>query len=65
MSGRLSITSSRLPTHIEAMRPQKSAGSSSMTFGPGTMPWMMNAPTSRAMTGCAGRPSVSSGMNDV
>ena len=29
------------------------------------MPWMMNAPTIRAMTGWAGRPSVRSGMNDV
>ena len=36
-----------------------------MTLGPGVMPWMMKAPTSSAITGCAGRPSDSSGMNDV
>ena len=65
ISGRLSSTSSRLPTHNDAIRPQKSAGSSLMTLGPGVMPWMMNAPTSSAITGCAGRPRVSSGMNDV
>ena len=55
MSGRLSSTSKRFPTHIETMRPQKSAGSSLITFGPGVMPWMMNAPTMSAMTGCAGQ----------
>ncbi len=65
ISGRLSITSIRFPIHIETMRPQNSAGSSMITFGPGVMPWMMNAPTMSAMTGCAGRPSVSSGMNEV
>ena len=65
ISGRLSTTSIRLPTHIETMRPQNSAGSSLMTFGPGVMPWMMKAPTISAITGCAGRPSVSSGMKEV
>ena len=38
ISGRLSSTSIRLPTHIETTRPQKSAGSSSITFGPGRDP---------------------------
>ena len=47
------------------MRPQNSAGSSLITFGPGVMPWMMKAPSMSAMTGCAGRPSVSSGMKEV
>ena len=32
---------------------------------PGVIPWMMNAPNIRAMTGWAGRPSVRSGMNEV
>ena len=36
-----------------------------MTFGPGVMPWMMKAPTISAITGCAGMPSVSSGMKEV
>ena len=34
ISGRFSMTSSRLPTHIETIRPQNSAGSLTMTFGP-------------------------------
>ena len=42
--------------------PQNSAGCSAATFGPGTMPWMIIAPTISAMTGLAGMPSVSSGM---
>jgi hypothetical protein len=54
-----------LPIHIDAIRPQNRAGSSLMTFGPGVMPCTMNAPTISAITGCAGRPRVSSGMNDV
>ena len=65
MSGRLRSTSMRFPTHIDTMRPQKSSGSSLITFGPGVMPWMMNAPIMRAMIGLPGRPSVSSGMKDV
>ncbi|GAB3960102.1 hypothetical protein GCM10027614_81040 [Micromonospora vulcania] len=65
MSGRFSSRSSTLPIHIDAIRPQNSAGSSSMTFGPGVMPCTMNAPTISAITGWAGSPRVSSGMNDV
>ena len=65
ISGRFRSTSSRLPTHIETMMPQNSAGSSRMTFGPGVMPWMMKAPIISAITGCAGMPSVSIGMNEV
>ena len=45
--------------------PQNSAGCSAATFGPGTMPWMIMAPTISAITGLAGMPSVSSGMNEV
>ena len=45
--------------------PQNSAGCSVATFGPGTMPWMIIAPTISAITGLAGMPSVSSGMKQV
>ena len=65
MSGRFRRTRIRLPTHIETISPQKSAGLSWMTFGPGVIPWMMKAPTISAITGCAGRPSVRSGMKEV
>jgi TctA family transporter len=34
-------------------------------FGPGTIPWMIIAPIISAMTGLAGMPRVSSGMNEV
>ena len=36
-----------------------------MTCGPGTMPWMVMAPTISAITAFGGMPSVSSGMNAV
>ena len=65
MSGRLSTTSIRLPTHIEAMSPQKSLGFDVITCGPGWMLWMVIAPTIIAITAFSGMPSVSSGMNDV
>ncbi|MCY1238625.1 hypothetical protein D9M72_513750 [compost metagenome] len=65
INGRLITTSIRLPIHIEAMMPQKSAGCSDATFGPGTIPWMIIAPIISAMTGLAGMPRVSSGMNEV
>ena len=45
--------------------PQKSAGSSLMTLGPGVMPWMMKAPIISAITGWAGMPRVSIGMKEV
>ncbi len=48
-----------------AMRPQKSAGSLTMTSGPGWTPCTISAPSSSAMMPLAGSPSVSSGMNDV
>ena len=59
------MTRSALPIHIEAMMPQKSAGSVLMTFGPGVIPCRMKAPTISAMTGWAGMPSVRSGMKEV
>ena len=65
MSGRLRITSIRLPTHIEAIIPQNNWGLSVITWGPGAMPWIIIAPIISAMTGLDGIPSVSSGMNDV
>ena len=36
-----------------------------MTSGPGTMPWMVIAPTMSAITAFGGMPSESSGTNDV
>src|SRR5437879_8088411 len=38
IKGRLSTTNIRLPTHIEAIIPQKSCGRSVITCGPGAMP---------------------------
>ena len=58
-------TSIRLPIHIEAIRPQKSSGCLVITCGPGTMPWIVMAPTISAITAFGGMPSVSSGMNEV
>ena len=65
ISGRLSSTSIRLPTHIETIRPQNRAGSSVTTLGPGVMPWMIRAPIISAITGLEGMPRVSIGMNEV
>ena len=45
--------------------PQNSSGCLVMTCGPGTMPWMVMAPTISAITAFGGMPSVSSGMNEV
>ena len=50
-SGRLMTTSIRLPIHIEAIMPQNSSGCLVITCGPGTMPWMVMAPTISAITG--------------
>ena len=65
INGRLSMIRITFPIQNETMRPQNRAGSSLITLGPGMMPWMMKAPSMSAMTGCAGRPSVSSGMKEV
>jgi hypothetical protein len=55
----------RLPTHIEAIRPQKSCGFSFITCGPGAIPWIMSAPIMSAITALLGMPSVSIGMKEV
>src|SRR6266404_8728086 len=64
-SGRLMTTSIRLPSHIDAIMPQNNSGCLLMTCGPGTMPWMVMAPTISAITAFGGMPSVSNGMNEV
>ena len=53
-SGRLRITSIRLPIHIEAIRPQNSSGLLVITCGPGWMLCMIMAPRISAMVGAAG-----------
>ncbi len=63
--GRLRTTSIRLPTHIDAIRPQNNPGLLVITCGPGWMLWMVIAPTIIAITAFSGMPSVRSGMNDV
>ena len=45
--------------------PQNRFGFLVMTCGPGTMPWMVMAPTIRAITAFGGMPSVRSGMKEV
>src|SRR5512135_179676 len=65
ISGRFRITSIALPIHIEAIRPQNSAGLLVMTWGPGWMLWMVMAPIIRAMAALGGMPSVSIGMKEV
>src|SRR5438067_13573066 len=62
--GRLSTTSIKLPTHIEAINPQNSDGFDVITCGPGWMLWIVIAPTMSAITAFSGMPRVSSGMND-
>ena len=48
-----------------AIRPQNSAGSVEMMFGPGVTPCRISAPTIIAMVALAGMPSVRSGMKLV
>src|ERR1044072_410740 len=48
--GRLRITSSALPIHMLAIRPQNSSGRVVITSGPGWMPWMVSAPSMSAIT---------------
>ena len=45
--------------------PQNRSAFLVMTCGPGTMPWMVMAPTISAITALGGTPSVSSGMKEV
>src|SRR4249920_15092 len=63
--GRFRITSMALPTHMLAIRPQKSWGLLVITWGPGWMPLIVIAPTISAITALGGMPSVSIGMNEV
>src|SRR6185436_11090176 len=63
--GRLSTTSMKLPTHIDAINPQNSPGFDVMTCGPGWMLLLVIAPTIIAILAFYGLLSVSSGMNDV
>jgi hypothetical protein len=65
MSGRLMITSIRLPIHMLAIMPQNMPGRSLMICGPGWMPWMVSAPIISAITALPGIPKVSMGMNEV
>ena len=60
-SGRLSASSIRLPTYIEAMKPQNTSGCSVTSCGPGGTPWISSAAISTAVTGPVGRPSASIG----
>ena len=53
-----------LPMYIELMTPQKTSGCSSTSCGPGETPRISSAPNSIAIVALAGRPIVSSGMND-
>ena len=62
---RFRTSSIALPIHIEAIRPQNRSGFCSMTLGPGVMPCTIIAPIISAMTGVAGMPRVSIGMNEV
>ena len=50
-----------LPTYIEAMKPQKSAGCCWMRSGPGDTPWTMRAASITAGMGPEGTPSASMG----
>ncbi|OJU36890.1 MAG: hypothetical protein BGN94_04130 [Rhizobiales bacterium 68-8] len=65
ISGRLMTSSIRLPIHIEAIRPQNSAGCSRTTSSPGWMPCTISAPAIIAISALPGMPSVSSGMKEV
>ena len=65
ISGRLSTISIRLPIHMLTIMPQNRPGFCSMTWGPGTMPWIIMPPIIIAITALEGMPSVSMGMNEV
>src|SRR3712207_7257623 len=59
------MSSIRLPTHMDAIMPQNRVGFLVITWGPGMMPWIVIAPTIRAITALGGIPKVNSGMNEV
>ncbi len=54
-----------LPIHMLAISPQKRSGREVMTCGPGTMPWIIIAPSINAIDALPGMPSVSIGTNVV
>ena len=60
-SGRLRASSIRLPTYMEATKPQNTCGCSVTSCGPGAIPLMRSAAISTAVTGPVGRPSASIG----
>ena len=51
-----------LPIQKLAIRPQKMSGCSLISCGPGTMPWMISAPSSSAITASPGMPRLMVGM---
>ena len=51
-----------LPIQKLATRPQKISGCSLMSCGPGTMPWIISAPSSSAITASPGMPRLMVGM---
>jgi hypothetical protein len=63
ISGRLRISSMRLPIHMLAISPQNRSGRRVMTSGPGAMPWIMRAPRMSAIVALPGTPRASVGMN--
>ena len=65
ISGRLSTTSMRLPSHMLAIRPQNSAGCLLMISGPGVMPWIIMAPIISAISAFGGMPRLSIGMKQA
>src|SRR5262245_64297603 len=60
-SGRLSASSIRLPTYIEATKPQNTSGWSLTSVGPTETPCSIKAPISTAVIGLVGIPSASIG----
>src|SRR5438128_12098037 len=62
-SGKLSASNMRLPTYIEATKPQNTFGCSFTSVGPGGTPWINSAAISTAVIGPVGRPSASMGPN--
>src|SRR3546814_6693224 len=57
-SGRLRMTSIRLPIHMLAMSPQNNVGRSTITIGPGAIPWIISAPRNSAIVAQIGRAHV-------
>ena len=53
------------PTHMLATSPQKRSGCVAIMFGPGWMPFTMNAAIMRAITAFSGMPMLISGMKLV